>query len=89
MTHDPLVRSAAAAIGVATATASFAQYVPVPPAFRIEFAELVAGRKVLSNHCAACHAAEKSSASGPTLCGSVGRRAASLEDFPYSEALRT
>jgi cytochrome c len=88
MAHRLLVRSAAAAIAVATTTASFAQYPSPSPGFDILLAEQVAGQKVFTNHCAACHGGEKSSTVGPSLHRIVGRPAASLKDFPYSEALR-
>jgi cytochrome c len=89
MAHRLLVRSAGAMIGVVTATVSFAQYPPLSPRFDILLAEQVAGQRVFTNHCGACHAGEKSSAVGPSLHGIVGRPAAALNDFPYSEALRT
>ncbi len=88
MAYRLLVRLAATAVGVVTVTSSFAQYPPVAPGFDIMLAEQVAGQKVFNTHCAACHGAEKSSPIGPSLHRIVGRPAASLHDFPYSEALR-
>lgn len=41
--------------------------------------------------CAACHSlrADDASAPAPTLTGVVGRRAAAVESFAYSDAMRT
>ena len=53
--------------------------------------DLVAEGKAAFAICAACHKVEKGVASpiGPNLHGVVGRKAASLEDFPrYSDALK-
>ena len=43
--------------------------------------------KELYTACAACHT-EKADALGPSLKGVVGRKAAALEDFRYSNAMK-
>ena len=50
-----------------------------------------AGRQIYMKHCAVCHAwrAGVPVAQGPTLVGVVGRPAASVPGFPYSDALKT
>ena len=49
------------------------------------------GRRLFVNACGVCHAAEPGAAprQGPNLHGVFGRKAASVEGFKYSEALRT
>nr|WP_315195710.1 c-type cytochrome [uncultured Aquabacterium sp.] len=44
------------------------------------------GQQLYANQCMACHAADISLA-GPLHRGVVGRRAASVPDYPYSPAL--
>ena len=52
-------------------------------------AELARGKKVF-NQCKACHTLEKDGPSdaGPNLYGVVGRKAASLEGYTYSDAMK-
>jgi cytochrome c len=52
-------------------------------------AELARGKKVF-NQCKACHTLEKNGPSdaGPNLYGVVGRRAATLENYTYSDAMK-
>jgi cytochrome c len=73
----------------ATATAALAQYNPFPGWSVLE-AEQAAGRQISSNHCAACHATKPGARAihGPTLEGVLGRPAASVAEFPYSDALK-
>ena len=47
-----------------------------------------AGKQVFNDHCAACHLPRAGKAFGPSLAGVIGRRAASLPGFRYSEGLR-
>lgn len=70
-----------------SASAASAQFVrPWSPAA----AARAAGRQIYMDHCAVCHAwnATVPVAQGPSLVGIVGRPAASLPGFPYSDALR-
>jgi cytochrome c len=79
----------AVSIMAAAVTAS-AQYVPALPRFSLLEAEQLAGRKLFSDHCAACHLQKPGArvVFGPSLDGIVGRRAGSAAGFPYSEALK-
>ena len=72
-----------------TATGAFAQYSPFP-AWSLLEAEQAGGRQIFRNHCAACHAAKSDALVpfGPSLEGVVGRPAASVARFPYSDALK-
>jgi cytochrome c len=71
-----LLMAAAAAALVGNASAALA-----------ETAEEAAGR-VVFNHCIACHFIEPGKQGfGPNLHGVVGRKAASLPGFAYSEGL--
>lgn len=51
--------------------------------------DLVAAGKAAFATCSGCHVAEQGAASmaGPNLYGVVGRKAGSLDDFAYSDAL--
>jgi cytochrome c len=52
-------------------------------------AMMQAAGKELFNKCSACHSLDESkNAFGPSLIGVVGRQAASLPRFAYSDALR-
>ena len=77
--------SIASAIGVIS-TAAFAQLFPN---FDVRNAMEIAGQKVFADRCAVCHA-QKAGARplGPSLKGVVGRPAASVAGFPYSDALK-
>ncbi|WP_206606384.1 c-type cytochrome [Steroidobacter cummioxidans] len=44
--------------------------------------------ETLYAQCAGCHKAQENF-TGPMHCGLVGRKAASVPDFPYSEAMRS
>ncbi len=46
------------------------------------------GEAIYQERCAFCHPAE-GVGQAPTLTGVVGRKAASVPDFPYSDALKT
>ena len=50
-----------------------------------------AGKAQFLKSCGVCHAVEKDAAprQGPNLLGVVGRKAASVEGFKYSEAMKT
>lgn len=51
--------------------------------------EAAAGKKVFNHHCDACHSEDSSKNTfGPTLAGIVGRKAASLPRFAYSDAMK-
>lgn len=48
-----------------------------------------AGEQVFAHKCSSCHSADPSkNAFGPSLVGVVGRKAASLPRFAYSDALK-
>jgi len=66
----------------ATGVTASAQYIQPFPMLQ---AEQAAGQKIFSDHCAVCHAQKKF---GPSLQGVVGRKAGSLANFPYSDALK-
>lgn len=77
-------------IGIVVATAAgFAQH---PPTFGFDYlrAEQAAGRKIFDDRCAICHTLNRGQPFlfGPSLEGVVGRPAASLPGFPYSDALK-
>jgi cytochrome c len=47
------------------------------------------GPTVFNDNCAVCHSTEPGvNKLGPSLAGVVGRPAASLKDFPYSDAMQ-
>jgi len=62
---------------------------PVPTAAAAEAIDLAAKGEAAFAVCSGCHVAEKGAESmaGPNLYGVVGRKAAALDDFAYSEAL--
>jgi cytochrome c len=72
---------------LASATAGFAQG---STGWSLIEAERVAGKQVFESHCAACHVVKPGvfAALGPSLRGVVGRPAASVAGFPYSDALK-
>ena len=72
---------------ITTATAGFAQHVP---GFGYPYlkAEQAAGQRLFDDHCAVCHAPKRDQRFGPSLDGLVGRPAASVAGFPYSDALK-
>lgn len=53
-------------------------------------AEELAGKHIFNDHCAACHSPQpgSSAALAPPLNGVLGRPAASVAGFPYSNALK-
>jgi cytochrome c len=52
-------------------------------------ASVAAGQAFFDQHCQTCHnPASDKKTYGPTLIGVVGRKAGSIEGFPYSEALK-
>ena len=78
--------SIASAIGLIS-TAASAQF--FFPNFDVGKAMEIAGQKVFADRCAVCHAQKVGARSlGPSLRGVVGRPAASLAGFPYSDALK-
>ena len=50
-------------------------------------ADAVAGRAAFEKRCTGCHALDHDK-EGPRLAGVVGRKAASVSGFPYSDAVR-
>jgi cytochrome c len=49
----------------------------------------VKGRRVFQSQCAACHSTTtENRITGPALVGVIGRKAAAVEGFAYSEALK-
>lgn len=78
MTKLPLGRSAAALV--------FGWVLAAPPAHA---ADAAAGSDVFKSECAECHSIrEGRHKKGPSLFGIVGRTAATLPDYTYSDALR-
>lgn len=64
---------------VAPATGGQAQIAPVQPQ----------GAKLFKNQCASCHSTiADETRVGPSLHGIMGRKAAALADYPYSDVLR-
>lgn len=78
------VLSATCAVGVVTG--GYAQI----PSWSLLDAERRAGNQVFNDHCAACHTPKRDARVlfGPSLQGVVGRPAASLAGFPFSDALK-
>ncbi len=75
-----------AAVLAVPATVGFAQS---RPQWSLLEAEQVAGKHLFEVHCAACHGERPGrSVLAPSLRGVVGRPAASLAGFQYSEALK-
>jgi cytochrome c len=61
------------------------------PALAEDFQQIKidAGAQLFANNCRRCHSTDADRKSyGPLLEGVVGRRAGSVEGFPYSEALK-
>jgi cytochrome c len=55
----------------------------------VHAADTTAGSDVFKSECAECHSVrEGRNKKGPSLFGIVGRKAASLPDYKYSDALR-
>jgi cytochrome c len=81
----------ASACAIAAASASALAQLPSPlQQFDVHQAMQAAGHKIYAEHCAACHAQSAGArAFGPKLSGVVGRPAASVAGFPYSDALKT
>lgn len=77
---------------VSTVAVGFAQHTlaPTMPNFPLLEAEQYAGKQVFNDHCASCHTLKAGAHAtfGPNLRGVVGRRAASVPGFPYSDALK-
>jgi cytochrome c len=60
-----------------------------PSMLNAQDASLAAGERLFRSRCAICHAVEEGQKrTGPHLDGVIGRRAASVEDVNYSDALR-
>jgi len=78
------------AVGMVVAAAAGWAEVPLTPTFPLLGAEQAAGRHIYNEHCASCHAQRRGAREiyGPSLAGVVGRKAASVPGFPYSEALK-
>lgn len=70
--------------------AGLAQSVVSNPGWSLIESEQIAGRHLFKDHCAACHEERRRSHFdlGPSLKGVVGRPAASVPNFPYSNALK-
>ena len=83
--ESPLMKSVAPAFALLAVLSASAAGVPGDPA---------RGRVLFQQSCALCHASalgpggQVVSGQGPSLVGVLGRRAASLENFGYSKALR-
>ena len=61
----------------------------VPSVQANEKAMEAAGRQLFAHHCTACHSLDSSAnAFGPSLFGVVGRPAASVPRFAYSQAMQ-
>jgi cytochrome c len=75
---------------LAFGTACLAQSGASNPGWSLIEAEQIAGRHLFKDHCAACHEERRNPHFdlGPSLKGVVGRRAASVPGFPYSNALK-
>ena len=87
MKHLPILLTVAAGISLA-ATAGSAQIVTSGQWSLIE-AEQVAGKHLFETHCVSCHGNQPGrSVLAPSLRGIVGRPAASLASFQYSDALK-
>ena len=72
----------------AIAASALVTYGAMASAEGSDTAEVAAGR-VVFNHCIACHAIEPGKQGfGPNLHGVVGRKAAIMPGFEYSEGLR-
>jgi cytochrome c2 len=78
--------SAAVAAGVAFAGAAFALIAAAQPSGG-PAGDPAKGQAVFADRCADCHTLGVTG-QGPNLVGVVGRKAASLPDYPYSDALR-
>lgn len=72
------------------ASTGWAQNAPASSRFSVLKAMQIAGHNLFNEHCASCHAGRAGTRNvlGPNLAGVVGRPAASLADFPYSDALK-
>lgn len=46
------------------------------------------GRELYDKECSACHSLTASTENAPVHCGLFGRKAGTVADFPYSEAMR-
>ena len=88
MKYLPVFILSVAAV-IASATAGFAQGIPGQGWSLLE-AEEAAGKELFKHHCAACHEQRPGvrAVLAPTLKGVVGRPAASVAGFPYSDALK-
>ncbi len=54
-----------------------------------EESSAVAGKVFFDQHCQTCHNPDADKKTyGPSLVGVVGRKAGSIEDFPYSQVLK-
>jgi cytochrome c len=79
-----ILLSTASIIGLISTAASAQLYY-----FDIHRAMETAGQKVFADHCVVCHAQKAGARSlAPSLRGVVGRQAASVAGFPYSDALK-
>jgi cytochrome c len=74
----------------AAGTTALAQNVVSNPGWSLVEAEQVAGQHLFKDHCAACHQERRRPHFdlGPSLKGIVGRSAAAVPNFPYSNALK-
>ena len=74
-----------------TVTRSLAVALFLVLAWRPAAGDDVEGKALFKKYCGTCHTSEKGGGKrqGPNLFGVVGRKAGTLPDFTYSDALRT
>ena len=79
-----------AAVVQTNGTAGLAQSVASNSGWSLVEAEQIAGQHLFKDHCAVCHAERRNPHFdlGPNLKGVVGRPAATVPGFPYSNALK-
>jgi cytochrome c len=74
-------------LGLCTATLVFGWVLASPPA---RAGDASAGSDVFKTECSECHSIKQGrNKKGPSLFGVVGRKAATIPDYGYSDALRS
>lgn len=69
---------------------SFALFAAPTLADNFQTVKMEAGKSLFRSECARCHSVDADKASyGPLLDGIVGRRAGTVEGYPYSDALKS